>query len=131
MATDALRVLLVEDVEINLELTDLVLRRDGFDVTAVRTGSEALEAASASHFDLVCLDLKLPDMDGLEVARRLKADPATSNVPIVAITALAMKGDRERALAAGCDLYITKPIDTRTLGATLLDLVSRNRNCRN
>jgi len=122
-----LRVLVVEDVDINLELTELVFRQHGFEVVSATTGAQALEALAGGPVDVIALDIRLPDVDGLALARRLKADPRTSGIPIVAITALAMRGDEERALAAGCDLYITKPIDTRTLGDTVRALVARKR----
>ena len=122
-----LRVLLVEDMPVNMELERLVFERGDFDVTTVGTGREALAALETEEFDVVALDIKLPDMDGLAIARQLKANPKTRHVPVVAITALAMKGDRERAMASGCDAYITKPIDTRTLAETISRGVQEHR----
>ena len=104
-------VLLVEDNDVNREMLARRLRRRGFQVVEARTGQEALAAAGARALSLVLLDLGLPDIDGWEVARRLKGDPQTAAVPILALTAHAMEGDRERALAAGCDEYETKPIN--------------------
>lgn len=127
MVCGALNVLLVEDVHTNLELTELVLKRAGHVVTAVTSGQEALQALERAKFDVVALDLRLPDMDGLEIARAMKADPELRRVPVVAITALAMKGDREKALAAGCDEYITKPVDTRTLAQDIEAVVEQVR----
>lgn len=128
MMADALSVLLVEDVRTNLELTELVLRRAGHTVTAVTNGKDALDALESGGYDVVALDLRLPDMDGLDIARTMKADPALRKVPIVAITALAMKGDREKALEAGCDEYITKPVDTRTLAESIQAVVDHLRD---
>jgi CheY-like chemotaxis protein len=130
MMAEALSVLLVEDVRTNLELTELVLRRAGHAVTAVTNGRDALDALEGGEYDVVALDLRLPDMDGLDIARTMKADPNLRKVPVVAITALAMKGDRERALEAGCDEYITKPVDTRTLAEKIQAVVQHLRNRR-
>jgi CheY-like chemotaxis protein len=85
-------------------------------VSAASTTAEARERLATRHPDLILVDIQLPGQDGLSFARQLKSDPATAPIPIVALTAHAMTGDREDTLAAGCDGYIAKPIDTRTLG---------------
>lgn len=111
------KVLVLDDNQINLKLVTTVLRADGF---AVRSASDAASALAAIREDppaLLFTDVQLPDIDGLELTRRLKANPATRQIVIVALTAFAMQSDREAAIAAGCDGFIPKPIDTRTLGA--------------
>jgi CheY-like chemotaxis protein len=104
------KILLVEDVEDNRELARLLLETAGHEVIEAHNGLEALELATTSAPDLVLMDLSLPELDGWEATRRLRADPATASLPIVALTAHAMAGDRERVLAAGFDSYIAKPI---------------------
>jgi len=105
------RILLVEDEISNRELTKMVLNGSGYVVDVAVDGPEGLEKARARRYDLVLMDVRLPGLDGLSVTRMLKSDPRTANVPVVALTANAMKGDEQRALAAGCSAYITKPIE--------------------
>jgi CheY-like chemotaxis protein len=107
-------VLVVEDNRMNLELASEVLGAAGFTVLEAMTGAEGIQVAIERLPDLVLLDMRLPDMDGLEVVRRLRADPRTGMLPVVALTAQAMKGDELAARRAGCSGYITKPINTRT-----------------
>jgi len=107
-------VLLVEDNPMNLELAADLLRAAGYAVLEAMTGREGLALAVARLPDLVLLDIRLPDMDGLDVVRALRADPRTAALPVVAVTAQAMKGDEQAARSAGCSGYITKPINTRT-----------------
>jgi CheY-like chemotaxis protein len=117
------RILVVDDHDLNLKLLQRVLELDGYNVTAVSTLSAAERAIARELPGLVVLDLNLPDGDGLNLARKLKADPRTAGCAILACTAGAMSGDRERALQAGCDAYVSKPIDTRefsTLAGSLL-----------
>jgi CheY-like chemotaxis protein len=108
------RILVVEDNEANQLLASAVLEREGYSVDLAGSSEEALERLNAGAPDLILMDVQLPGQDGLELTRQLKADPTTAAIPIVALTALAMAGDRERTLAAGCLGYISKPIDTRT-----------------
>jgi two-component system cell cycle response regulator DivK len=113
--------LVVDDQPDNLELLRMVVEEADLPVELV-TASNGLEAVSLARTRapaLVLMDLKMPVLDGWEATRRLKADPATADIPVVAFTAQAMVGDRERALAAGCEAYLTKPIDVRTLTAFL------------
>ena len=124
---EPLSVLLVEDVPDNANLAGMVFERAGFSVTTVTTGADALAALEEKSFGVIALDLRLPDVDGHELATRMKADPRLARTPIVAITALAMKGDREHALEAGCDAYITKPINTRTLADDIRRIVDEFR----
>jgi CheY-like chemotaxis protein len=105
------KLLLVEDNEENRDGLSRHLRRKGFDVLVAADGQQGLEVAQAGAPDLVLMDMSLPVLDGWETTRRLKADPRTGHIPVIALTAHAMAGDREKALAAGCDDYDTKPIE--------------------
>jgi CheY-like chemotaxis protein len=117
--TEPRLILVVEDNSVNQLLARSVLEREGYRVDIAATAAEAMDRLSASAPDLMLMDIQLGADDGLELTRRLKADPATAMIPIVALTALAMAGDRELTLAAGCAGYISKPINTRTLPAQL------------
>jgi two-component system cell cycle response regulator DivK len=109
--------LVVDDNPANLKLLRLTLQLEGFEVRTAEDAEEALRVLASFRPRLILMDLQLPGMDGLDLTRRLKADPATRDVIILAVTAYAMKGDDEKARAAGCDGYVTKPIDTQTLTA--------------
>jgi CheY-like chemotaxis protein len=109
------RILVVDDNVTNLKLIEYLLKAKGYDVLTAVDAETALEAVRTKQPSLVLMDLQLPGMDGLELTRRLKSDPSTREIVIVAVTAYAMKGDEQRALDAGCDGYIAKPIDTRAL----------------
>jgi two-component system cell cycle response regulator DivK len=111
----AIRILLVEDNEMNRDMLSRRLRRRGYEVTAAGDGLEAIEKARPDVVDLILMDLSLPLLDGWQATRRIKAVPETRSIPIIALTAHAMPGDRERALDAGCDDYDTKPIDFNRL----------------
>ena len=108
-------ILVVEDHEINREMLTEWLELRGYAVAVAVDGAEALARVARSAPDLILMDMSLPSLDGWEVTRRLKASPATSAIPIIALTAHAMAGDRERCLAAGCDDYATKPLDVKRL----------------
>jgi CheY-like chemotaxis protein len=112
-------ILIVDDNPINLKLLRLTLKVAGYDVQTAVDAEQAMTVLGSFRPRLVLMDLQLPGMDGLTLTRRLKADPATRGAIIVAVTAYAMKGDDQRALDAGCDGYVTKPIDTRTLAAVV------------
>jgi CheY-like chemotaxis protein len=105
------KILYVEDNEDNVYMLSSRLTRRGYEVIIANDGAEALEAARRASPSLILMDLSLPVMDGWEATRRLKADKETKRIPIIALSAHAMAGDRERAMAAGCDDYDTKPID--------------------
>ncbi len=107
------RILLAEDNPVNRRLAQFLLKSQGYIVYEATTGHEALELARAHLPDLILMDLQLPGLDGFAATKILKQDAATAEIPVVALTAYAMKGDREKALEAGCDGYITKPIDTK------------------
>jgi len=108
-------ILIVDDNPVNMKLIRILLTGEGYDVRIAADAKEALEVLTEVHPSLILMDIQLPGIDGLELTRRLKAEPTTRDITIVGLTAYAMKGDEERILAAGCDGYIAKPIDTRTL----------------
>jgi two-component system cell cycle response regulator len=118
------RLLVVDDNAINLALVSYLLASSGCEVCAVENGEQALEKLEqGQEFDLVLCDIQMPVMDGYEVARRIKARPQWAAIPLVAVTALAMVGDRDRVLGAGFDAYVSKPIDPASFIATLATLV--------
>lgn len=106
-------ILVVDDSVDNLLLTEVLLSSEGYRVLTAQDAGQALETVRTEKPDLILMDVQLPGMDGLELTRNLRREPATRDIPIVALTAYAMKGDEEKARAAGCSGYITKPIDTR------------------
>lgn len=110
-------ILLVEDNEMNRDMLSRRLQRRGFTVICAVDGVEGVEQARSQRPDLILMDISLPGMDGWTATRQIKATPATAAIPIIALTAHAMPGDREQSLGAGCDDYDTKPVDvTRLLG---------------
>jgi two-component system cell cycle response regulator DivK len=109
--------LVIEDNEQNLYLVTFMLENNGYEVVPARDGREGIELADRVKPFLILLDIQLPGMDGYEVARALRSNPALAEVPIVAVTSYAMIGDREQALAAGCSGYIEKPINPETFMA--------------
>jgi CheY-like chemotaxis protein len=111
------RILLIEDFDANQDLISRYLHLFGYDVVAALDGKAGLTKArlERSEIDLVLLDMNLPQLDGWEVARQLKADESTRSLPVIAVTAHAMVGDREKGLSAGCDEYVTKPLDFTVL----------------
>ena len=113
--TSGRRILVVEDNELNLKLVRDVLVHAGFDVIEARTGEEGVELVSTRTPELVLMDLQLPDIDGAEALRRIRASEHGRTLPVVAVTAFAMRSDRERAFDDGFDGYIEKPISTREL----------------
>ena len=111
------RILVVEDNDMNMQLVEYLLEEGGFDIVKAASGEEALAITRASgngRPDLILMDIHLPGMDGLSVVRAMKADESTAGTPILALTAHAMRGDKDRFLEAGCDGYISKPIDVKT-----------------
>jgi two-component system cell cycle response regulator DivK len=111
----ARKILVVEDNQDNREMVVKVLKFNGYEVIEAVDGEEGIEKAKTEAPALILLDIYLPKMDGYEVAKRLKGDTGLKDIPVIALTAHAMKGNREQALAAGCDGYISKPIDIREL----------------
>ena len=122
------RILVIEDNPVNLELVTDVLEASDFRVARARTAEEGLRLARELLPDLILMDLSLPGMDGLTATRAIKADLVTRHLPVIAITAHAMRGDEALALQAGCDGYLTKPIDTRTLTSTIASVIKAARN---
>jgi CheY-like chemotaxis protein len=108
-------ILLVEDNELNRDMLSRRLVRKGYDVLIAEDGAKGLSAATDGRPDLILMDMSLPVMDGWEATRRLKAEPATRSIPVIALTAHAMSSDREKAVAAGCDDYDTKPVELERL----------------
>ncbi len=119
------RILLVEDNEMNRDMMSGWLIRWGYEVTLAVDGEEAVSKAHSAKPDLILMDLGLPKIDGWEAARRLKADAETRQIPIIALTEYAMEDDREKALAAGCDEYFTKPPAFRRLQEMIKALLQR------
>jgi CheY-like chemotaxis protein len=105
------KILLVEDNEMNRDMLSRRLTRNGFEIVMAVNGQQGLDLASSENPDLILLDMSLPVIDGWEAARRLKADAATAKIPVIALTAHAMVQDKEKALAAGCDDFDTKPVE--------------------
>lgn len=105
------RVLLVEDNEVNRKMLSRRLGKRGYDISIAEDGAEGVSAARSQKPDIILMDMSLPVMHGWDATRELKGDPATKEIPIIAITAHAMSGDREKALEAGCDDFATKPYD--------------------
>ncbi len=108
-------ILVVDDNPVNLKLMRVLLETEGYEVRTAGDAKEALVTLQTFRPRLILMDIQLPGLDGLSLTRQLKAEPATRDIVIVAFTSYAMKGDEEKALAAGCDGYISKPVDTRTL----------------
>jgi CheY-like chemotaxis protein len=117
-------VLVVEDNDANQLLARSVLEREGYRVEVAGAAEEALEKMADRLPNFILMDVQLPGQDGLSLTRALKADPATANIPVIALTAHAMIGDREETIAAGCAGYIAKPIDTRTLGKQIREILA-------
>lgn len=118
------RILLVEDNENNRYLATYLLERAGFEIEAAADGRRGLERARAEAFDLVVLDIQMPEMDGYELAAALRADPATARVPIVGVSSFAMAGDRAKAMRLGFAGYIEKPIDPATFAEEIRGFLS-------
>jgi CheY-like chemotaxis protein len=117
------RILIIEDNLLNLELATDLLSANGCIIYSTQTAEEGMRLAHELLPDLVLMDFSLPGMDGLVATQKIKSDPATSHLTVVGLTANAMKGDAEAALNAGCDGYLTKPIDTRTFVTTVTDFI--------
>ena len=118
-------ILIVDDNPVNMKLIRILLVGEGYDARTASDAGEALEVLKEFSPRLILMDIQLPGMDGLELTRRLKADPVTRDIKILGLTAYAMKGDEEKILAAGCDGYVSKPIDTRTLPELILHYLER------
>ena len=117
------RVLIVDDTPMNVILAQEVLRADDFEVASAADGQEAVQQIRAFRPDLVLMDIQLPGVDGLELARGIKAEPATQHIVVVAFTAFAMRGDEAKMRAAGCDGYVSKPIDVNKFAAQIRSML--------
>ena len=117
----ARKILVVEDNDMNMQLVEFLLEEGGYTIVKATSGEEALALTrdSAGAPDLILMDIHLPGMDGLSVVRAMKEDARTARIPILALTAHAMRGDKDRFLDAGCDGYISKPIDVKTFIAAI------------
>ena len=118
-------IMVVEDNDDNRQLVLKVLSRRNYEVVGVVDGNEALERLNVINPDLILMDINLPGMDGYEVTRRIRRQEKFANLPIVALTAYAMVGDEEKSLNAGCDAYISKPINVRTFPETIAAILER------
>ena len=125
LAKPVATVLVVDDNPINLKLVSDLLAFEGYRVLKADDGEKAAASVQLDPPDLILLDVDLPGIDGLTLTKRLKSDPPTADIIIVALTAFAMKADRQRAIAAGCDAYVTKPINTRELPVQVAELLLR------
>jgi len=119
-----IKLLLVEDNEMNRDMLSRRLARHGFEVSSACDGIQGVEAARAQQPDVILMDMSLPALDGWEATRLLKSDPGTRAVPVIALTAHAMAADRDKAFAAGCDAFETKPVDLARLLRTIDQLVT-------
>jgi two-component system, cell cycle response regulator DivK len=122
------RILLVEDNEMNRDMLSRRLTRSGYDVVLATEGEQGVAMAKSASPDLVLMDMSLPVLDGWEATRRLKSDPATRQIPVIALTAHAMSGDRDRAREAGCDDFDTKPVEFTRLKSKIEDLLQRGKS---
>jgi two-component system cell cycle response regulator DivK len=118
------KILLVEDNEMNRDMLSRRLLRNGFEVIMAENGQEGVELAASENPDLILMDMSLPVLDGWTATQKLKADPSTARIPVIALTAHAMESDREKALAAGCDDFDTKPIELPRLLAKMNALLA-------
>ena len=118
------KILLVEDNPQNRHLVTFLLEKNGYKVVSAEDGEEAISVVEAESPDLILMDVQLPKLDGYEATRRIKADERFKKIPLVALTAHSMKGDRGKALAAGCDDYITKPVDAEGLLSRIRELLA-------
>ena len=121
----SLKILVVEDNDRNRRLLRILLKSKGYEIIEAATGEEAINYLKNQKPDLILMDVQLPKMDGLELTQKIKSDKETADIPIVAVTAYAMKGDRERILKAGCDGYISKPIDTHKVPLLIADTLEK------
>ncbi len=118
-------ILIVDDTPVNLKLTRILLTAHGYEVRTAMDSQQALQILETLRPGLILMDIQMPGMNGLELTRRLKADPSKRDIAVLALTAYAMKGDEQRAREAGCDGYVAKPIDTRSLAEVVRRYLER------
>jgi CheY-like chemotaxis protein len=123
-------ILIVDDVPVNLRLVGAVLRREGYTVETAADGEQALDLLRTLYPDLILSDIQMPVLDGFELTRRLKQDARLRHIPVIALTALALKSGEEQAREAGFDGYMTKPIDTRSMGLRVREYLDRRPAAR-
>ena len=121
------KILIVEDDPKNRKVLAMALRRSGYTLLEAADGEEALETAVRDKPDLIIMDVQLPRMSGLEATRKLRQLPDFNHVPIIGVTAYAMKGDRDKVIEAGCDAYMSKPIDIRELPRVVAEMLSQRQ----
>ncbi len=121
------KILIVEDNPRNMRLVEMTLKAKHYTLLRATDGEEALEIAVRDKPDLIIMDIRLPKASGLEVTRRLRQMPAFCHTPIIAVTASAMKGDRKKVIEAGCDAYLSKPINTRELPGVIAEMLSQRQ----
>ena len=124
------KILIVEDNPQNMRLFEMTLRPKGYRLLTATDGEEALDMATREKPDLIIMDIYLPKVSGLEVTKRLRQMPAFNHVPIIAVTAHAMKGDKEKIIEAGCDAYLPKPINTRQLPEVVTEMLLQGQKDR-
>ena len=120
-------ILIAEDAPRNMRLIEMILSTKGYALLEATDGEEALDMAIRERPDLIIMDIQLPKMSGLDVTKRLRQTPGFSHIPIIGLTAYAMKGDRERILEAGCNAYVSKPINTRQLPEIIAEMLQQQR----
>jgi len=121
------KILIVEDNPQNMKLIEMTLRGKGYTLLKATDGEEALDMAMREQPDLIIMDMQLPKLNGLEVTKRLRKTSAFSHTPIIALTAYAMKGDREKFISGGCDAYVSKPINTRELPGMIAEMLRQRQ----
>ena len=121
------KILIVEDNPQNMGLVEMILEARGYTLLKATDGEQALEVSTRDKPDLIIMDIQLPKVNGLDVTRRLRQMPAFNHIPIIGITAYAMKGDREKIIKAGCDAYLSKPINTRELPGIVTEMLSKRQ----
>lgn len=119
------RILIVDDNPVNLKLVRVLLHGEGYEIRTATDAEEALAVLRQFRPRLILMDIQLPGMDGLTLTKQLKSDPATRDIVVLALTAYAMKGDDRKALDAGCDGYVAKPVDTRQLPGVVAEFLTR------
>ena len=124
------KILIVEDNPQNMRLVEMILRAKNYTLLRATDGEEALDVARGGRPDLIIMDIQLPKIDGLEVTRRLRKTQAFRRIPVIAMTAYAMKGDKEKAIEAGCDAYLSKPINTRELPGVIAEMLSQRQKVK-
>ena len=117
------KILIVEDNPRNMRLIEMTLRAENYTLLKATDGKKALDMAMRERPDLIIMDIRLPKMGGFEVTRKLRENPAFSHTPIIGVTAYAMKGDKEKVIEAGCDAYLSKPINTRELPGVIAEML--------